>query len=298
LNKNHFKSVTGTVDFLALDVETANPSLASICQIGVAGFLGKQIVYEDSLLVNPEDWFDPFNVHIHGIQEQDVADAPNFRCLSPSLNDLLQGRMCVIHTHFDRSAITQACVRYETLPPQCSWLDTAMVARRTWDSVSRSGYGLANLTEMLGIKFQHHDALEDAKAAGQILCAAMEKSGSPLEDWLKRVKAPISGSYTKQVGLEGNPDGPLFGETILFTGSLVIPRRQAGQMAADLGCSVKTGISKKISILVVGDQDITKLAGHSRSNKHRKALEMISEGQALRIVKETDFFSMMDSPKS
>lgn len=245
--KKQFKSVNQDVDFLALDVETANPSLASICQIGVAGFLGEQIVYEDCLLVNPEDWFDPYNIDIHGIQEKDVINAPKFTHLSSSLNDLLMGKTCVIHTHFDRSAINQACVRYEALPPQCYWLDSAMVARRTWDSVSKSGYGLANLTKMLGIEFKHHDALEDAKAAGKVMCAAVKESGHPVGDWLHQVKKPI---FPDAVKLEGNPDGLLFGEALVFTGELTIPRREAAQMAADLGCAVKSSVSTKVSLLV------------------------------------------------
>jgi len=49
-----------------------------------------------------------------------------------------------------------------------NWLDTARVARRTWDAVARKGYGLANLASMLGIEFKHHDALEDAKATGLV----------------------------------------------------------------------------------------------------------------------------------
>ena len=292
VKEKQFKSIDSEVDFLALDVETANPSLASICQIGVAGFLGGRVVCEGSLLVNPEDWFDPYNVDIHGIQEEHVVDAPSFGLLSSSLNDLLEGKTCVIHTHFDRSAITQACVKHESLPPQCYWLDSAMVARRTWDSVSKSGYGLANLTKMLGIEFRHHDALEDAKAAGQIMFAAIQESGIPVSDWLGRVKNPIYPSHVKH---EGNPDGPLFGEVLVFTGELTIPRGQAAQIAADLGCAVKSGVSKNISVLVVGDQDITRLAGHNRSSKHRKALELKAQGHAVRIIQEADFLAMLES---
>jgi DNA polymerase-3 subunit epsilon len=87
----------------------------------------------------------------------------------------------------------RACAKYGGTVPGCSWLDTARVARRTWESVGRKGYGLANLAKMLDIEFHHHDALEDAKTAGLILCAAIEESGRSTEDWLARVKQPIAG---------------------------------------------------------------------------------------------------------
>lgn len=65
-------------------------------------------------------------------------------------------------------------------------------------------------------------------------------------------------------------------------------------MAADLGCAVRPGVSKKDSILVVGDQDVSKLAGHQRSSKHRKALELNSKGHIIRIIRETDFVAMLE----
>jgi len=42
-------------------------------------------------------------------------------------------------------------------------------------------------------------------------------------------------------------------------------------------------------MLVVGDMDVTKLAGRDKSSKHRKAESLISTGHPLRIIRETDF---------
>ncbi|MEZ5913589.1 MAG: hypothetical protein R3D84_16315 [Paracoccaceae bacterium] len=39
-------------------------------------------------------------------------------------------------------------------------------------------------------------------------------------------------------------------------------------------------------MLVVGDMDVTKLAGHDKSSKHRKAEELVEAGQALRIIRD------------
>jgi DNA polymerase-3 subunit epsilon len=63
------------VGFVALDVETANSDFSSICQIGIARFDGDRLTEEWSTLVNPEDYFDPFNVSIHGITEDMVGEA-------------------------------------------------------------------------------------------------------------------------------------------------------------------------------------------------------------------------------
>lgn len=76
---------------------------------------------------------------------------------------------------------------------------------------------------------------------------------------------------------------------MVFTGALEIPRREAADLAATIGCSVTAGVTKKTSLLVVGDQDVSKLAGKTKSSKHRKAERLISEGQRIRILKESDF---------
>ena len=110
-----------------------------------------------------------------------------------------------------------------------------------------------------------HDALEDAKAAGHILLAAMARSGLGIEDWIKRVTKPIDpeqASSGAAIRRDGNPEGSLFGEVLVFTGALEIPRREAADMAAQIGCQVGSGVTKETTLLVVGDQDIKRLAGH------------------------------------
>jgi len=53
------------------------------------------------------------------------------------------------------------------------------------------------------------------------------------------------------------------------------------------------GITKHCTLLVVGDQDLKKLNGHEKSHKQRKAEELIAKGYPIRVLTETDFFSMV-----
>lgn len=52
-------------------------------------------------------------------------------------------------------------------------------------------------------------------------------------------------------------------------------------------------MKKTTTLLVVGDQDIQKLAGHEKSSKHRKAEQLIAEGQHIRILGESDFLRLV-----
>lgn len=276
--------------FITIDVETANANMASICSIGVAAFEGDHVVDEWYSLIDPNDYFDPINVSIHGISAVQVAGAPTFATASPGLLARVGEAVVVTHTHFDRVALHQASAGWGLPPPPFRWLDSAMIARSSWADCARRGYGLSDLCRRIGYQFQHHNALEDAKAAGHILLAAMAETGLDLEETLRRARQPITSAGAGSViRRDGNPDGPLAGEVIVFTGALEVPRREAADLAASVGCEVASGVTKKTTLLVVGDLDVQKLAGHEKSAKHRKAEDLKAQGSALRIITETDF---------
>lgn len=280
--------------FVAIDFETANADLASICQVGIATFQQGGVVDEWQSLVDPEDYFDWMNIDIHGIDEDMVADAPTFPEIFDLISKRLQDQIVVCHTAFDRTAMSQVTDKYSMPSIQCTWLDSARVVRRTWPDFAWSGYGLANVCDFLGIKFKHHNALEDAKAAGEVLVHAINKSGLSLNDWLKRVNQPIDPTTATSIKRAGNPEGSLYGEVMVFTGALTMPRRVAADLASKIGCEVATTVKKTTSLLVVGDQDIAKLAGHEKSSKHRKAEEMIAKGHQIRILRESDFLRLIE----
>ncbi|MDW2204572.1 BRCT domain-containing protein [Vibrio sp. 1636] len=168
------------------------------------------------------------------------------------------------------------------------------MARRTWEEVSKRGYGLKNVaSNIVGFVFNHHDALEDAKACAKILLAASEKQGLDVLETLTLVEKRPKSSYRIDITKEGDPDGELYGEILVFTGSLQYPRKEAAEFAAKLGCSVKDSVTKKTTMLVVGDQDLSKLAGKKTSSKQLKAEKLISEGQEIRILLENDFMKLL-----
>jgi DNA polymerase III subunit epsilon len=275
------------MDFVAIDVETANADMASICQIGIARFANGVLADEWKSNIDPQDYFDGINVSIHGIDEAIVAGAPTFGVLANTINGMLNGHVVVTHTNFDKVAIYQACKKCKAMPPSCTWLDSAGVVRRTWKEFSQRGYGLQSVCASIGYKFQAHDALEDAKAAGNIMLAAMKQTGLDLDAWLTQVRQPIDPK--QRIAREGCPNGELYGEVLVFTGALTIPRREAANTAASVGCEIDAGVTKRTTILVVGDQDVLRLAGHEKSSKHRKAEELTRKGQPIRILRETDF---------
>lgn len=282
------------MEFVAIDFETANADLSSICQIGIVKFKNGNISEKWQSIVNPEDFFDPINTYIHGIDEAMVSSAPIFPGLFNKLSEFLSNNIIACHTHFDRVAFSKVIEKYNLSQIRCTWIDTAKVARRAWSEFAYSGYGLKNVAQNLGIEFNHHNAEEDAKAAGEILVRAISKTGIDLEGWLVRVNQPINPASAQKVSRKGNPEGSLAGEIVVFTGALSIPRREAADMAANAGCEVSPSVKKSTTLLVVGDQDIRRLAGHDKSSKHRKAEELIGKGKPIRIIGESDFLKIIN----
>lgn len=79
--------------FIALDVETANSDMSSICQIGIVHFEDGKPVETWSSLVDPQDYFDDVNVSIHRIEEEDVRGAPIFKQISAEINRRVEGQV-------------------------------------------------------------------------------------------------------------------------------------------------------------------------------------------------------------
>lgn len=198
---------------------------------------------------------------------------------------------------FDRVALNRVCEEYHLPSIKTNWLDSAKITRRTWEQFAYKGYGLKNIADFLEIKFEHHDALQDAIAAGLVVANACLIKEISIEDWFQRIGMPINQNYSKSdysasIKQDGNPEGSLFGENLVFTGALSLPRKEASRIAAKIGCNVLNSVTQKTTILVVGTQDSTKLAGYEKSSKHRKTEELIEKGKQIKILSEKDFIKM------
>ncbi len=69
-------------------------------------------------------------------------------------------------------------------------------------------------------------------------------------------------------------------------------------MAATAGCNVVDNISKKVTMLVTGTQDKTKLKGYDKSTKHRKADALIAKCVEIEIFSENDFLNFIGAAGS
>ena len=292
-------------DFTVIDVETANQSRASICQVGIVQVRGGEIRDEWTTLVNPEAEFAWFCQRVHGIGSDDVVKSSSFPQIYPQIRDLLAGAVTVSHSDFDRQAMEQSADRYDLPRLESRWVDSTSVARKAWPD-RQEGYGLHELSKFLGFDFQHHDALADARAAAWITLAACRACGCNLDE-LSREFQSANGRGRRN----GNPadlvppavdTGHLLGDILneadeviaVFTGKLSTSRKEAKGRAIRAGCTVHDSVTKRTTALVLGMQSPNALNGQEKSSKQRKAEALAAKGSSIAILSERDFWGLMD----
>ena len=264
---------TDISDFVSVDVETACGRVSSICQIGIVGFRNGEIVSEYETLIDPRDHFSIFNTRIHGITADHVAGKPCFGDLHEIIDGHLAGRVTVAHSYFDKGALTAACRVHDRSMIEATWLDSVGVAKRAWPELS--SHRLNIVSNHLGIRLKHHDALSDARAAGLIVLRAIEETGIPLGAWLSTPKRARPLPAPKPA-----PSGPLAGQRVAILGE---PRHGAlAQRIATQGGRVVAAVGKTTNILVVvADEPF----GYVRYDaQFRKARELQECGHAIKIM--------------
>jgi DNA polymerase-3 subunit epsilon len=142
-------------------------------------------------LVNPQDEFHPFNIDLHGIGPRMVAQAPCWSEVCVTVSSLLGGCAVASHTDFDRSALSGACSRAGIPAVAYSkWLDTCWLARCAWPHLPN--HKLPTLARAFRIAYKAHDALEDARVAGEILALALEERRMTIGELLASTAAHIT----------------------------------------------------------------------------------------------------------
>lgn len=311
------------MDFVAIDFETANEDRGSACEIGLVRFSGGQVVERFQSLIYQE-YFNPFNVSIHGITEKKVANAPLFDDVwieaesfigdMPLLSHNAGFDISVLYRSLDRKAIRNAHTYF------CSMV----MSRRMLDI---SYFGLPGVAEFLGIDYpMNHRADSDAEAAGKVASALMaEKSVDSLHDLAEllritpgtltsegfsgsRYKGDPGGSgltmAEKKKILEMVPESERYedpdfaGKRIVFTGALMGMKRDDAELAVmKAGGMPTSSVSKKTNMLVFGYQDPNVLKGKSLSGKRQAVEDLRAEGVDIETVDEVQFMQMLNAPE-
>ena len=324
--------MTFAANFTAIDFETANRRRDSACQLAAVVVRDGQIVDEAMWMIRPRPLsFSPSNIRVHGITPAQVRDESEFGDLWEDIAAKIGDDCIVAHNaSFDIGVLTACLQTHQRAIPELQFSCTRAVARRTWPH--RKQFGLKPLSDWLGVRFRHHDALEDSIACAKVMLAAgIDKEATSLEDLegklnLSRGEAGAwgyRGPTTRRSRRRPDPKSsatppspprtpfdlqrlmvraefirPLQGKQIVFTGTLKhFDREQAESLAKRLGGTCHSDIGDQVDYVVVGKSTSRETASTGVSSVQEEAANFQAQsGKPIEFVSEDEFLNLIIAP--
>ncbi len=167
-------------EYTAFDFETTgiDPVEGRIIECGAVRFTVDGVLSTFHSLIKPDVPIPVEATRVHGITEQDVADAPPETVVIESFLHYLEGSILVAHNaNFDVGFLHGALTRIGRAGELTNLvLDTLFIARKAFPRLK--SYKLSELQkELLLTKKQSHRALDDAYTCMEVFMAAVEGMG-------------------------------------------------------------------------------------------------------------------------
>ena len=154
--------------FTAIDFETA--TAYHPCSVGIVTVEEGIIVDEFVTLIQPpNNFYNPFNIQVHGIYPRDTANAKTFVEVFPEIERRLKNRVVVAHNEsFDRNVLSKTMVlhglNYEDLNIGSRWECTVKIYKAKGFKPAK----LSDCCRIMNIALEHHEALSDARACAKL----------------------------------------------------------------------------------------------------------------------------------
>lgn len=169
--------------FVAFDVETPNRMSNRMSAVGITVVEDGKITEGFYSLVNPETYFDYFNIRLTDINERAVTSAPTFPELWRRIEPMMSNGLLVAHNAVFDMNVLKRCLRdYEIdWKPYARYICTVQMGRRLLPGMSHK---LNVLCDHYGIALDHHHADSDSSACAQILLKYLEM-GADIKQFIR-----------------------------------------------------------------------------------------------------------------
>lgn len=271
------------MNFVAIDIETANQWRDSICSIGLVKVVDGEI--QDTLYtyINPEQPFDEYHTHQHGLTAEMVMHAPTFKEFYPTLCRWLNNQFVVAHfVKYDENVIQESCESIQQLPPYCRYGCTFELAQKVLPDLPN--YKLTSVASNLLIPL----STENADMIASIVLAISKVKNSQQINRLF--------DFTFEIQNEtSSVNKPFFkGKTVVFTGGLQgMTRSSAAQKLRQAGGVFSNVVSKQTDYLVISRNSIKRSESGHKSSKFQKAEQLITMGHSIQLMHEELFIEKL-----
>lgn len=184
------------MDFITIDFETATSQRDSPCELGLTFVRNWQIIETRSWLIKPRyNNFDYYNILIHGIRPEHVANEPEFNKLWAEIKPLIENQFLIAHNaSFDFSVLRKTLETYQIPFPTLNYSCSYIFSKKVWYGLA--AYDLKSLCNLNNIQFNHHRAGADSKATAELVLKAFSVAGvSSLENFSEKLQTTIGQLY-------------------------------------------------------------------------------------------------------
>lgn len=158
------------LDFVAIDFETANKYLTSVCSVGIVIVHDGIITERFYSLVRPEpEWYAYYHTRIHGMKANDTKDARVFPFVWQEIAPKVEGLPFVAHGALFEKGCLEALFRmYQMDYPDYEFHCTHQASRKAFPDLLPN-HKLPTVALHCGFDLSnHHHALADAEACAAI----------------------------------------------------------------------------------------------------------------------------------
>lgn len=280
-------------DFVSIDFEHATSNKGTVCSVGIVTFKSGEIIDEfHSFVQPPNNEYSPYTIAVHGIKPQTTLNSPFFDEIFHEIKNRINEKIVVAHGafHTDKHCLEQAMDYYNIDNDlKIEWVCT--------QSLLNTKLNLA--CKACGIELQHHEALSDAKACGQLYYAYLKneidfnliEEGNPVKivrnnKYNKSYPAPLDKEVLKpDFENAENKTNPFYMKKVVISGFSNSDKLTLSTKLKKLGADVDSGIGKGTNFLIIGDTP--------GPSKIQKMLKNIEDGRDSKIITFEKFLKLV-----
>ena len=251
-----------------------------------------------STLVKPSEPIDEYITSLTGITNDMLKSAPDISETMQKFYNFVGSDLIVgYNVNFDINFLYDNLLNCHSLILSNSFIDVMRIARKILPGLKN--HKQTTVADHYGISTAGaHRAAVDCEICNAIfekLQADILATGQSLEDF--KLSSKRSELHAKDISTENisfDTSHPLFGKVCVFTGTLEkMSRKDAMQLVVDFGGSVGDNVTKKTNYLILGNNDFCQSIKDGKSNKQKKAEDLILKGHDIEILSENVFYDLV-----
>ena len=290
--------------FCVVDLETTgfSPRYDDIIEISILKIEDNAIINTFSSLIYCK--YIPENItQLTGITQEMVETAPRIEDILPKVIKFIGDSVIVGHNvSFDINFLYDSMFEHLGYSFSNDFVCTKRIFNRLHPELPH--HRLCDMSDFYKVINKNaHRAIEDCYATFECLKKMKEEAiqsfGSatvPPSSFKCSVHKSSFTRFTISNCDKDNPDNPLVDKHCVFTGTLSkMSRNEAHQLVEALGGIFDESVTQKTNYLILGDYEYNKSIKDGKSNKHKKADKLLSDGYDIMIITESVFFDLIEN---